>query len=143
MPPLLPDPAFNFDLNMPAQRTSTLSRKSAELAIAAPQVVAHRLTRMALASPQLSARDRKEFQGMVREKQLAFGQAWTAMAIEAMRINQQILSSFLFRPWSFLKPGHSAKLYGDGAQAILAKGIAPVHKKAVANARRLARTRLK
>jgi len=44
--------------------------KLAELGVAAPQVVSHRLTRMALAGPALNARDRKEFTGMVVEKQL-------------------------------------------------------------------------
>lgn len=127
---------------MPRKRNISLSRKTAELAVAVPQVVAHRVARMALASPQLSARDRKEFQGMVREKQLAFGQAWMAMAMEAARINQQLLSSFFLWPWSSMKPS-SARLYRTAAQSILAKGIAPVHKKAVANARRLARTRLR
>jgi len=42
--------------------------KLAGLGFAAPQVIAHRLTRMALAGPTMSARDRKEFTGMVVEK---------------------------------------------------------------------------
>lgn len=128
---------------MPKRRTTSLARQTTELAIATPQVVAHRLTRMALASPTLSARDRKEFHGMVREKQVAFGQSWMAMAMEAMRVHQQILGSLLFWPWSVMTPGHAARLYRDGARSILAKGIAPVHGKAMSNARRLARTRLR
>src|SRR5438128_1971363 len=50
-----------------------------ELAFAVPQVVAHRLTRMALAGPVLSARDRREFHGMGQEKVHAFWQSWFAM----------------------------------------------------------------
>jgi hypothetical protein len=43
-------------------------RKSGELAAAATQVVAHRVTRMVLAGPNPSARDRNEFKRMVGEK---------------------------------------------------------------------------
>ncbi|HEY1226452.1 MAG TPA: hypothetical protein VGF26_03960, partial [Ramlibacter sp.] len=58
-----------------ARHSAAMARRTAELAFAAPQVVAHRLQRMAIAGPQLSGRDRKEFTGMVVEKQLAFTQA--------------------------------------------------------------------
>ena len=64
---------------MTRKKRSTASTRSAvqlaELAWAAPQVVAHRLGRMAQAGPILSDRDRREFTGMVVEKQLAFAQA--------------------------------------------------------------------
>ena len=50
-----------------------------ELAISVPQVVAHRMARMALAGSPLSARDRREFTGMVNEKLVAFWQSWFAM----------------------------------------------------------------
>ncbi len=60
------------------RKSKSIAAKSMELAIAVPQVVAHRVTRMALAGPRLSDRDRKEFQMMVMEKQTAFAQAWVA-----------------------------------------------------------------
>ncbi|MBO9717355.1 MAG: hypothetical protein J7507_11255, partial [Pseudoxanthomonas sp.] len=69
------------------------SRKAAaqlvELGIAAPQVVAHRLVRMAGAGSQLSARDRREFVGMVVEKQTAFAEAWMAMWVEGWQAQQR------------------------------------------------------
>ena len=43
------------------RKTMSLIIKAAELAFAVPQVVAHRVTRMAIAGPSLSERDQKEF----------------------------------------------------------------------------------
>jgi hypothetical protein len=71
-----------------------LAIKAAELAFAVPQVVAHRVTRMALASPKLSPRDRKEFERMVAEKNTAFGESWRAMATQAAVANQALAASF-------------------------------------------------
>lgn len=75
--------------------------------MAVPQVVAHRLTRMALAGPSLSNRDRKEFQRMVNEKHAAFAQAWSAMAREAFRANQAMAAPMFtafINPFSRKKP---------------------------------------
>ncbi|QJW85097.1 hypothetical protein HK414_21330 [Ramlibacter terrae] len=119
---------------MPASRrtAATLSRQSTELALAVPQVMAHRLTRMALAGPFPSARDRREFHGMGQEKMLAFWQSRFAMGSAMTLAGQQA--------WLAAMQGASVPLLDT--QAILAKGLAPVHRKATANARRLGRTRL-
>ena len=131
------------------KRTQSLAVKAAELAFAVPHVVAHRVTRMAISGPKLSARDRKEFERMVAEKNAAFGESWNAMTAQAVRSNQALAVSF-FR--SFLsaarggKPSSaaaSAKQLHGAALGILGKGLAPVHRKAVANAKRLARTKLR
>jgi hypothetical protein len=82
---------------MPARRNRaarSLAVQAAELAVAVPQVVAHRVTRMALSGPRLSARDRKEFELMVAEKNAAFGEAWKAMAAQATLANQALAASF-------------------------------------------------
>jgi hypothetical protein len=68
-------------------RTSSGAIKLAELALAAPQVVAHRLTSMALAGPVLSARDCKEFAGMVREKHVALALGCMGAWTELVRVN--------------------------------------------------------
>ena len=99
--------------------------KAAELGVAAPQVIAHRLTRMALAGHRPSARDRKEFTGMVLEKQLAFSRSWIA-AWQGMFSAQAELAAWAWR--------HSG--------AIANAAIAPIHSKATSNARRLSRTAL-
>jgi len=136
---------------MPSRRprkSSSLSAKVAELAVAVPQVVAHRVARMAIAGPNPSLRDKKEFALMVAEKKLAFGESWNAMAAQAMRANQAMALSMLKSFWSpsfrrQTSPGAMAAQIQRAALGVLSKGIAPVHRKAVANARRLARTKLR
>ena len=133
---------------MPARRkrsSTSLAVKTAELAFAAPQVVAHRLTRMALAGPQPSSRDRTEFTRMVAEKNAAFSESWLAMATQATLVNQALAMS-VFR--SFM-PGRKPSAAATAAQLhaaavkLAGAGLAPVHRKAVANRKRLARTKLR
>lgn len=112
---------------------SRLALQAAEVAFAAPQVVAHRLARMALAGPMPNARDRREFHGMAQEKVHAFWQSWFAMGWAMTQAMQQA--------WLAMLQG--ARVPMLDAHAILGKGLAPVHRKATANARRLARTALR
>ena len=129
-------------------KTSSVAVQAAELALAAPQVIAHRLARIALAGPRLSERDRKEFALMVAEKNAAFGEAWQAMASHGARANQALAASFF---QSFLgvahgkrpSPARSAAQLHHAALGVLGKGLAPLHRKAVANAKRLGRTKLR
>ncbi len=65
-------------------RAALVARQATDLAVAAPQVVAHRLTRMAMAGANPSARDRREFTRMVSEKQTAFQQSWAAMGMQSI-----------------------------------------------------------
>lgn len=130
------------------QKSRSVAVKSMELAIAVPQVVAHRFTRMALAGPELSDRDYKEFRMMVIEKHAAFAQAWSDMAMQVFRANQALTSSwvhFFFAPFSYRRPSvvSVATQVQNAAIDVLGKGLAPVHRKAVANAKRLAKTRLR
>ena len=126
----------------------SLAVKAAELAFAVPQVVAHRVTRMATSGPKLSARDRKEFELMVAEKNAAFGESWNAMAVQAVLANQALAASF-FRALLDVARGktpsaaRSATQLQRAALGVLGKGFAPVHRKAVANAKRLRRTKLR
>jgi hypothetical protein len=118
-----------------------------ELALSVPQVVAHRVTRMTLAGPKLSDRDRKEFQMMVHEKHAAFAQAWSDMAMHAFRANQAFTVSmlrFFFAPFSYRKPSaaSAAAQVQNAAVGMLGRGLAPFHRKAVSNARRLGKTGL-
>jgi len=118
--------------------------KAAELGFAAPQVVAHRVTRMAMAGVSPTARDRNEFRRMGTEKIAAFMESWSAMAMETLRANQALTASFwswIWLPWLDRKPCTTSHLH-NAALGVLGKGIAPVHRRAVANAKRLTRTRL-
>ncbi len=135
---------------MPSRRlrkSTSLAIKLAELSLAVPQVVAHRVTRMTLAGQAPSARDKKEFELMVAEKKVAFGQSLSAMALEAARINQALALSVFTSMWLPRSRKPSAAALGAKVQraavSILNKGVAPVHSKAVANAKRLARTKLR
>ncbi|WP_427912817.1 polyhydroxyalkanoate granule-associated phasin [Ramlibacter sp. MMS24-I3-19] len=133
---------------MPRSRHSAATaRRTAELAFAAPQVIAHRLQRMAVAGPTLSGRDRKEFTGMVVEKQVAFTQACMAAWQQWARAQQ----SFTLAAWraffSGTLPGlmSTSSLAGRSlatSAAMANAALVPVHRKAVSNARRLGRTRL-
>ena len=128
--------------------TQSPTVKAAELALAVPQVVAHRVTRMALSGPKLSARDSKEFQRMVAEKNEAFSESWSAMARQAALANQALAGS-IFKSFLSVARGKRPSAAASAAQlqraalSILGKGVEPVHRKAVANAKRLGRTKLR
>lgn len=132
---------------MRRRRTKSLAVQAAEMAFAAPQVIAHRTARMALGGLTPSARDRKELNAMGAEKAAAFVESWSAMALEAMRINQQLtlsaMQSFWF-PWSGTRSRRSVSAQLDqAADAMLRVAMAPVHRRAVANAKRLGRPKRK
>jgi hypothetical protein len=102
---------------------------------------------MALAGQAPSDRDKKEFALMVAEKNEAFGRSWGAMAVQAARANQALALS-LFQSFWFptrRKPSSAAVAaqIQRAAVGVLSKGVEPVHRKAVANAKRLARTKLR
>lgn len=123
---------------MPRRRVKPISVQMAELAFAAPQVVAHRVTRMALAGASPSARDRREFHQMGAEKLAAAGEAWFAMWVQALHAQQQLALGAM--KTAALPSTASLTRAGLG---VLGQGMAPLHRRAVANAKRLARTRLK
>jgi hypothetical protein len=118
---------------MTKRRSSDLlARQATELAIAVPQVMAHRLTRMALAGATPSARDRREFHGMGQEKLTAFWQSWFAMGWATTQAMQQ--------SWIAMLSGARVPLIDT--HSILSRGMAPVHRKATANAKRLRKVSL-
>jgi hypothetical protein len=106
------------------RRSKPLAQQAAELSVAVPHVMAHRFARMALSGPLPSARDRREFQRMYTEKTLALTESWNAMALQMLRANQQIA----FSPM-------------QAALEVAAIAMAPFHRRAVANSRRLSRRR--
>lgn len=81
---------------------------------------------------------------MGSEKSEAFAESWSAMASEAFRV-QQTISALWWRaflmPWLSSNPaGETAAHLRRAQRSILGKGFAPVHRRAVANARRLSRS---
>lgn len=132
---------------MPGFRKTSAASKAVDIAVAAPQVIAHRVARMALAGPLPDARDRKEFTGMVLEKQLAFAQscvAWnTAVLGWQMQWHRQWFSSCLRGDYAGAFSHMLSPLpLAEAGEKAVAQTLEPVRRKAVANARRLARTPL-
>jgi hypothetical protein len=116
----------------------SIALQATELAWAAPQVITHRLLRMAAAGPNPSPRDRGEFARMGWEKVGAFYESWAAMSFEALRQQQAwwlAVAGATAWPWLFSRPGpaHSRR----ALHRIVGHGLAPVHRRAMANARRL------
>ncbi len=100
------------------RRTSSAFAKAAELCLVAPQVVALR---------SLRTHDAREMQRMGTEKVQAYWESVNAMTLAASRYWWTAWTS----PWSA----------ATGASRILEQGLAPVHRRASANARRLRRVR--
>ena len=127
------------------RRAVRSTRNAVELALAVPQVVAHRLGRAALAGPFPSSRDRREFQRMYAEKFAAFAEAWNSVAIGMFNANLRLITSSLSwsNPWTRATGSRLASAYGRAALGMVDKGMAPYHRRAVANARRLAGTRIR
>jgi len=101
---------------------------------------------MAMAGASPSARDRKEFQRMGTEKMIALNEAWSAMAFEAFRANQKLALSYMqsfWFPWVSPKSfvASASRQLNDAALGVLGKGMAPIRRSAVANAKRLGRTK--
>ena len=123
------------------RHATRLATQATQLTLAIPEVVARRVVRMALAGSSPSAADREEFFRMSAEKVSAFYESWNGMYLAAWRANLQL---FLSGPaWStvWLRQGHragSAKVQRM-ALDILASGVAPIHRRAVDNAKRLRR----
>jgi hypothetical protein len=131
------------------RKAGRIGRQASELMAAAPQVVAHRLARMAASGHRPSAQDRREFHRMGAEKLAAFGEAWQAMALQTLKSQQQ-LSTSLLRSWSLALSGRrepalplatAAAQLQQATLDIMSQGMRPVHRRAVANVRRLGRTR--
>jgi hypothetical protein len=133
---------------MPARsgrKRKQLVMKSAEMALAVPQVMTHRIARMAAAGFNPSARDRNEFRRMHAEKTAAFIESWNAMAMQAARTHRALAlawfracsSPWSGRPWS--ATGTSSRWH-RAALDVAASGFHPVHRRVMANAKRLGRS---
>jgi hypothetical protein len=121
----------------PSQR---LAAQAVELSFAAPQVVMHRVARMASAGSSSSARDRREFTRMGSEKVLAFYQSGTAFWTQVLRMQLQWSQSLLAMGWALAfgaRPRGRPRGAADAAARLVSAGLAPLHVTAVANARRL------
>ncbi|MBC8118199.1 MAG: hypothetical protein H7X75_01305 [Burkholderiaceae bacterium] len=125
--------------------------QTAEMMFAVPQVVTHRLGRVKAAGTGTTARDRREFQLMGAEKVAAFGESWTQMTLQMLKANQQMAQAWA-SAWSAplrmptraaarRSMARSAAQLQGSALSIVSSGLAPVHRRATANAKRLGRVK--
>ena len=115
-----------------------------EMSVTAPQVIALRSARMLNAGAFPSARDQREFIRMFEEKAQALAESITAMSLQMFAMNQSIAASFFRNPWySSLTPWSALRTARGrkGFSRLVAKGVAPIHRRVTANAVRLGRAR--
>jgi len=86
---------------------------------------------------------------MIAEKNSAFGESWNAMALQALQSQRAFAAALALAatPTRSTRASPAAHALATQLQratlAVIGKGLAPVHRRAVANAKRLARTRLR
>jgi hypothetical protein len=136
------------------RKANRLAMQSLELAFAVPQVIAHRSARMLAAGARPTIDDQQEIFRMGSEKFEAFTEAWTAMSLQAVNANQRLMLAMLrswWTPWIRLpfSPLSVTRRSTRAAQrrlqhagiGLLSAAVAPVHRRAIANAKRLQRRR--
>ena len=128
-----------------------LSRDTAQMAAAVPQVIAHRVGRMMTAGILPNGRDQQEFYMMGAEKVAAFNESWSAMSLQAVAAQQQFALWWVQTWWKvamggWMNPPSRQHLSNSAQQRLFdsmldvtSRGMAPVKRRAVANARRLNR----
>jgi hypothetical protein len=125
----------------PPDASQRLAAQAFELSMAAPHVMAQRLTRMALSGLNPNTDDHDELMLMGSEKVQAFQESWMAMWSQAMQ-SQMTLASSVARSSIDMMIGrdHPANVLMQvptEAAEVLSAGLAPLHDKAMDNARRL------
>ncbi len=128
------------------RRRKCVATQASLLALAVPQVVAHRVALMVSAGANPNARERLELHRMGAEKVAAFGESWNAMAVQMIRANQELALSFMrlwLSPWRGGLPSlaRSTQQVRSAALGVVSKGLAPVERRATANAKRLGRAK--
>ena len=123
-----------------------------EISLATPQVIAHRTSRMMTAGPMPNERDRREFIRMGQEKVEAFGESWLAMGLRLWQAQQAAMIDAMQQgmrlwsaPWSAPARAATPAVHHQAARAlsnVIGSGMAPVHRRVTANAKRLARVKL-
>ena len=157
---------LGYSYFLPFMLWSDLATKTLEMMLASAQVIGHRTGRMALAGPAPNARDRREFALMGQEKIEAGVQSAQAMAAHTMSMSQPwgalalrhlLRSSAAFMSLATSRTpsqliarqaalaralGQSAVSMADvskSATKLAHRGLKPIHAKATANAKRLAK----
>ncbi|HEX4857085.1 MAG TPA: polyhydroxyalkanoate granule-associated phasin [Limnobacter sp.] len=124
--------------------STRLSTQALELSLAAPQVMAQRMVRMALAGSKPTPQDQKEFHEMSDEKVQAFYQSWAAIWVQMFKSQLAVAEAMTTAFTTAMVAGKALsadstlQAISREANKVLYAGMEPVHRKAVANAKRLA-----
>ncbi|HVE50284.1 MAG TPA: polyhydroxyalkanoate granule-associated phasin [Casimicrobiaceae bacterium] len=124
-----------------------MAQRYAELSLAAPIVFATRTARMLAAGHNPTSTDQREMLRMGIEKVDAFGAAWLAMTTRIAEAQVEWWLGSMRSLWSgaawFESPLARQRTDVRRAQRawldVLDRGLAPIHRTATANARRLRR----
>ncbi len=126
------------------QRNMTkLYQQSEDVGIHAPQVIHKRLTMFAQQNPLNNQQEVHEMERMVHEKAMAFVESWQDMGIQSL-VAQYHIHELLFDNWVkvlFGKPIALDQLFYQinlETLKVVEKGMLPIHRRVVANAKRLA-----
>lgn len=116
--------------------------KMREICVTAPPVIGYRLAGMAQAGSQPKARDRREVTRMGQEKLDAWYEVTLATGQRFFEANMALMGLFWRQVWggAFSPATLTAKMaeFGPG---LLTDSLTPVHRRVVANQRRLSRSR--
>ena len=148
----------------PLQAWFTLAVKTGEMMMASATVISYRTGRMATAGPNPSEKDRKEFALMGQEKMDAAVESAQAMALQMMTLSPQLgvrafehiskgtadmlslvssqtVHQAVTRQAKLMKTisqsTNTATQLSDSAIEIAEQGLAPIHARVTANAKRL------
>jgi hypothetical protein len=117
-----------------AQRAST---QWWEIAFTSPQVISHRVSRMATAGMFPDQRDRKEFARMGLEKVDAFGEAWFAVAMDLWLSNLGWANTLAKQYWGGAAPTMMSWRWPTATTRMAGKALHPVRRRVRANVKRL------
>lgn len=131
------------------RQVTSLQRKTVELMMATPVVVSRRVGRALVTPSTTTQRDKREFNLMASEKVEAMVESWVAIGRSVAQSNQRNFQAAMYawmnpRTYRELALGRVPRalsfqwggLADDVTHAAL-KGLDPVHRRAVANAKRL------
>jgi hypothetical protein len=145
---------------MPSRQTADSLVKMAQLAVAVPGVMAIRTMQMLAGGPFPGRATQAEVARMSLEKVQAFAESMSAMNAELYASNQKWMTLAMQQWWNvWLTPWpalnwwapafglftphrkHDRKHARYAATKVMAAGIAPVHRRAIGNFRRLSRVK--
>ena len=114
-----------------------------EVGATAPMVMGYRLAGMARAGSEPSARDRREVTRMGQEKVDAWYEASLAIGQRLFEANLALAGLLWRQAWGggALSPAVVTNWFSRLGPGVLTASLTPVHRRVVANNRRLARSR--